>query len=593
MSKMRRALGALAAVSAGALLLAGCSSTSGGGNNPSSSTSSSTSASGQAAFNAAVSGVVNPSTKQGGTLNLLSTNDCDSWDPARTYYGWCWNMQRLFTRTLVGYSKVNGQSFTLAPDMATSLGQHSADNKTWTYTLKSGLKYSNGTPITVADIKYAVGRIFASDVINGGPTFYFTGLINAPANYKGVYKSGALPDSAVSTSGNSITFHLKKPFADFDYLMALPTTAPVPAKVEGGTGYVGGTYTKHPVSSGPFTFSSYTPNKSVTFVRNKYWQQSTDTIRHPLVNQVNLTIDTNPNDIDSKLKAGTADAKANTIIGTTLQAQVLSNPSLKKYADDGAGDSESYLSIPASVIPNVHCRLAIAYATNKAGLLQVTGGAAAGVVAGSVTPPGIAGYDPSYDPYPDGSGNTGNVAAAKSELQKCGKPNGFSTNFAYSTPSETGPKLFQTEKAALARVGIQISPKTADASSYYSTFAGSPTNVKSQGLGIISAGWGADFATPYGFFNNITNGSAILPEGNSNYASIDNSTVNNLLDNTGAKWTQSSGLALNKAIMSTGQMLPYSFGKYLYYRNPRMTNVTADFALAFGIYDFVNVGVGG
>jgi peptide/nickel transport system substrate-binding protein len=587
---MRRALGALAAVSAGALLLAGCSSTSGGGNTPSSSSSSGGT---QAAFNAAVNGVVNPSTKQGGTLNLLSTNDCDSWDPARTYYGWCWNMQRLFTRSLVGYSKVNGQSFKLAPDLATGLGQHSADNKTWTYTLKSGLKYSNGKDITPADIKYAVGLIFASDVINGGPTFYFTGILNAPASYKGVYKSGELPDSAVSISGQSITFHLKKPFADFDYLMALPTTAPVPDKVEGGPGFVGGTYTKHPVSSGPFELSAYTPQKSVTFVRNKFWKQSTDTIHHPLVNEVDLTIDTNPSDIDQKLKAGTADAKANTIIGTTLQAQVLSNPTLKKQADDGAGDSESYFSIPASVIPNVHCRLAIAYATNKAGLLQVTGGAAAGVVAGSVTPPGIAGYDPSYNPYPVGKDNTGDVNAAKSELQKCGKPSGFSTNFAYSTPSETGGKLFQTEKAALARVGIQISPKTADASSYYSTFAGSPANVKSQGLGIISAGWGADFPTPFGFFNNITNGAAILPEGNSNYASINDPTANQLLDDTGSKWTQDSGLQLNKAIMSTGQMLPYSFGKYLYYRNPRMTNVTANFALAFGIYDFVNVGVGG
>jgi peptide/nickel transport system substrate-binding protein len=588
MSKMRRALGALAALTAGGLLLAGCSSAGGGGTNPSSSSGGQ-----QPAFNAAVNGVVNPSTKTGGTLKLLTVADCDSWDPGRTYYGWCWNMQRLFTRQLVGYSKVNGTKFTLAPDLATGLGQHSADNKTWTYTLKPGIKYSDGKTITPADIKYAVGRIFASDVINGGPTFYFTGLINAPASYKGVYKSGELPDSAVSISGQSISFHLKKPFADFDYLMALPTTAPVPDKVEGGSGFVGGTYTKHPVSSGPFVFSAYTPNKSVVFTRNKYWQQSTDTIRKPLVNEVDLTVDTNPADIDQKLKANTADAKADTIIGTTLQAQVLSNPNLKKYADDGAGDSFSYLAVPDTVVTNVHCRLAIAYATNKAGLLQVTGGAAAGVVAGSVTPPGVPGYDPSYDPYPTGADHTGDVAAAKAELQKCGKPNGFATNFAYGTPSQTGPKLFQTEKAALARVGITLSPKTSDFSSYYSTFAGSPANVKSQGLGIISAGWGADFPTPYGFFANIANGAAILPNGNSNYANLNDPTVNQLLDDTGTAWTQDRGLQLNKAIMATGQMLPYSFGKYLYYRNPRMTNVTANFALAFGIYDFVNVGVTG
>ena len=61
-----------------------------------------------AAFNAATIGFVNKSDKTGGSLNLVSTGDCDSWDPANTYYGWCWNMQRLFTRTLVGYSSMPG-----------------------------------------------------------------------------------------------------------------------------------------------------------------------------------------------------------------------------------------------------------------------------------------------------------------------------------------------------------------------------------------------------------------------------------------------------------------------------------------------------
>ena len=60
-------------------------------------------------------GFVNQSTKTGGSLNLVATGDCDSWDPANTYYGWCWNMQRLFTRTLVGYSSVPGANNVVAP----------------------------------------------------------------------------------------------------------------------------------------------------------------------------------------------------------------------------------------------------------------------------------------------------------------------------------------------------------------------------------------------------------------------------------------------------------------------------------------------
>lgn len=581
-----RRLGLIAAAAVGALLLAGC--TSGGGGSTTGSSGSST-----PAFNAAVNSVYNPSTKAGGTLKLLASTDCDSWDPARTYYGWCWNMQRLFSRTLVGYKTVNGNKFTLAPDMATSMGTHNADFTSWTYTLQSGLKYSNGTTITPMDIKYATERMFATDVINGGPTFYFTGLINAPKTYAGPYKSGDLPDTAISTTANSITFHLSKSFADFNYLMALPTTAPVPYKKEGGTGFVGATYGKQPLSSGPYVFSDYSQNKSVTFTKNKYWKQSTDQLRKPLVNTVSLTIDSDVNDIDSKLKAGTYDAKADNVVGTTLQAQILTNPKLKQYADNPAGDSTRYLVIPASVIPNQYCREAIFYASNKAALLQAFGGPAAGTIAGSFTPPGIPGYDASYNPYPSGSDNTGDVTKAKAALVKCGQPNGFSTSFTYATPSETAPKVFQAEQTALARVGIKITAATDAASSYYATFVGSPAHVKSAGLGIINAAWGADFPTDYGFYNSIANGASILPTGNSNYGSLNNPTVNKILDDTAAPSSQTTGLELNKAIMSSAQNMPILFGKYLYYRNPRLTNVTSDNALAFGIYDFVNVGVGG
>ena len=72
----------------------------------------------------------------------------------------------------------------------------------------------------------------------------------------------------------------------------MAASAPVPYKTEGGAGFTGANYTKHPLSTGPFMIQSYTPNKSIVFVRNPNWSQATDTIRHPLVNQVALTVDT-------------------------------------------------------------------------------------------------------------------------------------------------------------------------------------------------------------------------------------------------------------------------------------------------------------
>jgi len=593
-----RLVSAAIGLAAAAVVISGCSSSpstsstpSNGGSSSSASSSTSGTTSGTAAaFNAAYDKVINPSTKTGGTLNLLTASDCDSWDPQRTYYGWCWNMQRLFTRSLIGYQVLNGSKFTLAPDLATDMGTHNANYTQWTYTLKSGLKFSNGAPITPMDVKYGVERLFATDVINGGPSSYFISGISHPKSYAGPYKSGDL--STITTTATTITFNLSGPNADFNYLMAMSASAPVPYKTEGGTGFTGATYTKHPVASGPFMIQSYTPNKSIVFVRNPNWSQASDTIRHPLLNEVDLTIDTDPVDIDKKLAAGTADANASDIVQAEFQTQILTNPTLKANADDPVTPFDRYAAIMPSVIPNVDCRKAIMYAWDKAGFIRAYGGAVAGTAAGGMAPPGIPGYSASFDPYPSGSDDTGNVAMAKSELAKCGQPNGFSTKLAYSTPSGHAAAAFAVEQAALAKVGIQVTAATQDASSYYSTWIGSPANIKNQGIGIAFAGWGADFPTGVGFFQSITNGNAILPTGNSNYASLNDPTVNKVLDEApGGTATEADWESLNNAIAQSATYLPILYGKDLYYRNPRMTNVTSDTALAFGIYDFVNVGV--
>jgi 2-haloalkanoic acid dehalogenase type II len=95
-----------------------------------------------------------------------------------------------------------------------------------------------------------------------------------------------------------------------------------------------------------------------------------------------------------------------------------------------------------------------------------------------------------------------------------------------------------------------------------------------------------------GFFNSIVNDANILPTGNTNYASLNDPTVNKILADapkggvTDAQWAQ-----LNQSVLASGTYLPVYYTKTLYYRNPRMTNVTCDTALAFGVYDFVNIGV--
>src|SRR3954452_17674323 len=132
--RQRTLVHAAVAASAIALLVAGCggSSSGGGGGKPKAAAN---------VFNAGVTGVRNVSTKTGGTLNLIADGDCDYYDPARTYFGHCWDLDRLLFRGLMAYKGQPGTAgLDVAPDLATAPGVTS-DGKTWTYKLRSGLKF--------------------------------------------------------------------------------------------------------------------------------------------------------------------------------------------------------------------------------------------------------------------------------------------------------------------------------------------------------------------------------------------------------------------------------------------------------------------
>ena len=107
--------------------------------------------------------------QKGGTLTVLSNQDFTHLDPARN---WVMNDMdfgtRLLYRTLVSYKAAPGTAGgELVPDLATDLGTPSNGAKTWTFHLKPGIKYEDGTPVTAQDIKYNVERSFSPDLPGG------------------------------------------------------------------------------------------------------------------------------------------------------------------------------------------------------------------------------------------------------------------------------------------------------------------------------------------------------------------------------------------------------------------------------------------
>jgi peptide/nickel transport system substrate-binding protein len=327
------------------------------------------------------------------------------------------------------------------------------------------------------------------------------------------------------------------------------------------------------------------------------WSKSTDDVRSPKVDKVTMTVFANPDDADQRLKAGDVDLEADGGVQATFQTQIEANPSLKKYADNPATGFTRYLVVFQTVAPltNVDCRKAIFYAIDKSDLQLARGGSSAGTIAPSMTPPGIPGYqsEAQYDPYPDGTGDTGDVTKAKAELAKCGQPNGFTINEAY-TPGGKADAVLAATQNALKRVGIVVKPLPGEQASYYSTFIGAPADVIAKKIGLAQAAWGPDFPTLNGFYQNIVSGGAIKASGTSNYASLNDPTVNQAIDQAGQTTDTAAleqlGQTINHGVMDNAVYLPYLWDSAFYYRNPRLTNVYLTPGTGF-FYDYVNIGV--
>jgi peptide/nickel transport system substrate-binding protein len=585
--KRRSTFAATAVGAIAALVITACSS---GG---ASSTSGSTSSAGTVAFNAGTTQVVNPSNAKGGTLTFDESSTPDSFDPGNTYYAWVLNFDRLFVMPMFTYKSCAGTcGLQLVPDFATDMGTTSDNGLTWTFHLQSDVKFENGTVATSQDVKYAIERTYDRSVMANGPTYYQV-LLKDPT-YPGPYKDRAknlMGLTSVDTpNATTIVFHLVAPFPDLPYVLAFPNSAPVPPASDTGSNYQ-----LHPMSTGPYKFQSYALNKQLIMVPNTEWNPATDPNAKQLASKVIVNLNVNQADIDNRLLAGDVDIDAaGTGVAAAAQARILSNPTLKADADNPYTGFAffAYLDTKVAPLTNLHCREAIEFAANKVTTQDAYGGPfAGGAIASTVMPPNIVGYQ-KFDLYNALTKPTGDITSAKAQLTACGMPNGFSTTLAYRAdrPKETAAAT--ALQASLALAGIKVTLKGFPSGSYYTDFAGSPAYMSSHNIGIAMGGWGADWPNGFGFLDELANGNAIAPTGNTNIGMLNDPVVN-------ADFTKSSTLAgaartaiwstIDKQVMGDAAILPLIYAKALLYRPPNVTNVY--WQAYYGMYNYAVLGV--
>jgi peptide/nickel transport system substrate-binding protein len=531
-----------------------------------------------------VTGVRAPSARTGETLRVVSA-EIDSLDPQRSYLPGVWNLMRLYTRTLVTYSSEPGRTDELRPDLATDLGTPSEDGLSWTFTLREGVLFENGRPITSRDVKYGIERSFASDVIVGGPT-YVVDLLDDPGNpYAGPYQDESadrLGLASIETPDDlTIVFRLRAAQPDFPFVMALPSSSPVPIEADTGAGYG-----SDPVSSGPYAISSVDPATGILLERNPQWNPDTDDVRTALPDRVVVRTGLNGVERDQALLAGSADID---ITGTGVQSATTARLAadedhpVRDRMDDVTTGTLRLLAMPTDVAPmdNADCRAAVAAAVDRAAVQRELGGAVNAVRRSVLWPRSLGGAPEDPDPQPD-------LSAARASLEACGQPDGFSTVLAVAdTP--TSVDVAEEIAGQLAEVGIQLDVRPLSATSFYATDVGAPANVAASGFGIILATWTADFPTPASFLTPLVDGRSIRAVGNTNYGRLDDPDVAALVDAARAAGDRAAWHEVVGAVEATSVYVPLAETRVQLLAGQRLRNGVV--MQPYSGYDLATAGV--
>jgi peptide/nickel transport system substrate-binding protein len=582
------AIRAGAAAAALALTLTACGSNAGGGG---------ASAMGPG-FDLASKQVLNPSTKTGGTINLISSQSFDSIDPGVTYSAQTWNLFRAFARPMMAYEHTPGGN-QIVGDLATGPGVQSNGGKTWTYTLRDGATFEDGTPITSADVRWAIERSNWSALVGNGPT-YFHNILTSQTDPRfknlDVYKSGdkMFDNIIVTTDPKKIVFNLPQAFGEFDYVMTLLQTAPVERAADSKDS--GDTYAKHPVSTGAYKIVSYAPGKELKLARNDAYNNVSDPghMHVALADVIDVQLGVDSSERDQRLLSGQADADLGSALTVANHAKVLQDPTLKSQTDDSGDASISYASINTRLITNLDCRQSIEYAIDKNTVLNQFGGPWAGSVATNMLTDGIPGavQFPSYS-YDPGKAQS-LLAKCKSEAPDLFDGNGkLSFKIAAQVNAPDLQNAATAMQSSLQQVGINAQV-TLFPFGQYSQYCGNPAYSIAHRLGMCLASWGPDWLTGYGMLDQLVTENGISDTGSQNYAFLDDKTVNDLekdaLGSVEPTTQQQDWVKMDHRVMDLAAYVPLVQRHVMRFRSSRLANVMINQAGSGG-YDLTVLGL--
>lgn len=432
---------------------------------------------------------------RGGSIVVATADDFDSLDPPVAGYVESIRVVNCLFSNLIGVN----QDGSLYPDLAAAMPAGANGGRQYTFRLRPGLKFADGTPLTASAVAFTINRAETPSTDN-----WALNELSAIQGYDALQSGKATTLSGVQVLNPlTIRFVLSRPDAIFPYEISMANFDIVdPAQVR----KYGKDFHNHPLGSGPYMFQSYTPAQKLVVVRNPYYYgHDANGVQLPYLDKITWLVDVNDSVAVLKLESGEVDVLGDGIPKESYAA-VAADPRFGKRIMRAPALYTYQVGFNSGMKPftDVRVRRAVAMAIDRTRLVKLIGKDRV-FTSNQRYPKGIAAWDPSFTGIPY------DPAGAKALLAKAGYPHGFTTTYLVGNwPDSADTIVGQAIQQDLAQIGVTIKIRSAAFS------AASGLTTKPNVIPLFTQWWGVDFPDATDFISEQFTCGQFAPHGINN-----------------------------------------------------------------------------
>jgi peptide/nickel transport system substrate-binding protein len=484
--------------------------------------------------------------KEGGVLRATFASFPDYLDPALSHSPEGWSAIYDTYVPLLTYNHADGKAGSeVIPGLARSLPKISPDEKTYSFRLREGLRYSDGTQVKASDFKHAVERVF---LLNSSGSPFFTDIVGAEGFAKS--KQGGIFGIVTDDKTGEIAIHLLRPRGTFEQELALPFTAPLPAGTPAED-----LSADPPPATGPYEITSSKPGRGWSYDRNPYWAKANGRAMPQLpdghVDRVEVTVLRNPATQVADVEAGRFEWMQNAP-PPDLYASVKDRYEGTQFRVEPTESTYFFwMNTTEAPFDDVKVRQAVNYAVNPEALERIYAGQLVGTQ--QILPPGMPGYE-KYELYPY------DVEKAKKMIDEADPADREITVWTDDEDTQEEAGAYYAE--VLKEIGFDAKLQVVNADNYFTVVG----NASTQDLDTGWASWFQDYPHPNDFFQPMLSEESIFPTNTSNLARIAAPRLSKKIDELAEKpldsQVEAEYAALDREFIELAPWAPYGTSTY-------------------------------